>query len=307
MRCNDDDWKGCPIAGQPFLCLCMSERESDHVFSGAHLRYADGLVERNEGGDNGDDECKRQKPSEYFLERKQCGLLPESGVKVAGGELQGFADTVSLSGVSCEGRAEAGGCFRVDECYVFRQLYDIFLLEPVEHVAVEGGCKHGGHHRAAENEKEGIRQQIFRVEVLDGKEGEGDDEREHAESAEEDGEIEHLVGAVGRHGEIEQSEEDNKAAHTAGHEVAEAPALPFEPPVADEGAEQIAGKEIDVERIGARVVDVDDGCHVAGEKGGRGAEEHDQHHIEIAYDGSDLKQRLQADVGRGGMELVVDE
>lgn len=132
------------------------------------------------------------------------------------------------------------------------------------------------------------------MKVFHGKKSESNDQNHHAHSAQEHGKIEHFVGTVRRDPEIKHAEEQGKTSHTAGNEKTETPALPPEPPEADESSGQITGKEPDIECVAMRIVYTQDGGQIAGEQAGRGTEEHNHHHVEITQNGFPLEEWLQA-------------
>jgi MFS family permease len=95
----------------------------------------------------------------------------------------------------------------------------------------------------------------------------------------------HLVCAFRRNREIQYSEKGCKATHASGYQKAETPALPAEPPEADECSQCISRQQIDVKLVRVCTVHLQNAGHIIGQQGGGGTEKHDQHHVEVTYDG----------------------
>ena len=86
-----------------------------------------------------------------------CGERRYRAVQLLGQtEIEAIVDAVPAGEVAAQGRGIACGRQGVDRGHAFRELYDVVLLQSVEHVAVEGRGDDGGEHGTEGDEEEGV-------------------------------------------------------------------------------------------------------------------------------------------------------
>ena len=93
-------------------------------------------------------------PSMCFRAREHA-LLLDDGAEAVRGQAHGFVDAVPAGEVAAQPRnsVQPPG---VDRGHAFRELYDVVLLQSVEHVAVEGRGDDRGEHGTEGDEEEGV-------------------------------------------------------------------------------------------------------------------------------------------------------